>query len=136
VRTPPPLGEASEPEALGAAAPPSSSQSGAQSVAGGASQGGDRVRLRLPRLDRSRLDRGLVGVSWRVLDPGVGIRRWTISTRRLGAPHARFVTRASGARATAATLHLPPGAYRLQLTVTDVLGRSSSAAIGRVWVPR
>ncbi|HEX6688400.1 MAG TPA: DUF4430 domain-containing protein [Solirubrobacterales bacterium] len=95
-----------------------------------------QVRLQLPRLDRSRIARGLVKVSWRVLDPGVGIQQWTISSKRIGTGSTRFVTRASGTSGTSATLRLPHGAtYRLQLTVTDVLGRSSTAAIGRVQVP-
>jgi regulator of RNase E activity RraB len=94
------------------------------------------VRLQLPRLDRSRISRALVGVSWRVLDSGAGIAGWTISSKTLGRAGARYVERASGTSRTAATLRLPRGAaYRLRLTVTDVLGRSSSAAIGRVQVP-
>jgi len=94
-----------------------------------------QVRLRLVRLDRSRLARGLVKVGWRVLDRGVGIRQWTISSKRIGNKGARFVTRAKGTSASSATLRLPRGAtYRLQLTVTDVLGRSSTVVLGSVQV--
>jgi hypothetical protein len=95
-----------------------------------------QVRLELPRIDRSRVARGLVRVSWRVLDPGVGIKAWTVATLTLGRRGAHYVRRASGSDRSAATLRLPPGAtYRLRLTVTDSLGRSSAAAIGKVQVP-
>ncbi len=96
-----------------------------------------KLRLQLLRLDRSRLAQGLVKVSWRVLDPGPGVGRWAISSLTLGRAGARYVGRASGRSGGPATVRLAPGAgYRLRLTVTDVLGRSSSAALGRVQVPR
>jgi hypothetical protein len=95
-----------------------------------------RVSIELPRLDRRQIARGLVRVSWRVLDPGVGIGRWTISSRELGGDGARFSTRATGRERTSALLRLPPGAaYRLRFTVVDLLGRSSTATIGKVRVP-
>jgi hypothetical protein len=94
------------------------------------------VRLRLSSLDRSRLSRGLVGVSWRILDAGPGIASWSISSQVLGHPDARYVRRARGSGHSAATVHLTPGAYRLRLTVVDALGRSSTASLGRVEVPR
>jgi hypothetical protein len=95
-----------------------------------------RVRLRPFPLDRSRLDRGLVGVSWRVLDDGAGIARWTIGSLTPGRPGARYVIRAGGRSGSSATLRLPRGAaYRLRLTVTDAAGGSTSAALGRVRVP-
>jgi hypothetical protein len=95
-----------------------------------------QVRLQLGRLDRSRIARGLVGVSWRVLDPGPGIERWTISSLALGRRDGRYVSRASGRNGSSVTLRLPGGgAYRLRLTVVDVLGRSATAALGKVRVP-
>ena len=95
------------------------------------------VRLRLARLDRSRLSNGLVGVGWRVLDAGPGIASWSISSQVLGRPGARYVRRASGSARSAAIVRLPRGAtYRLRLTVVDALGRSSSTTVGRVEVPR
>jgi hypothetical protein len=95
------------------------------------------VRLRLARLDRSRLSRGLVGVSWRVLDAGPGIASWSIYSRVLNRPGARYVRRADGSDRSAAAVRLPRGAaYRLRLTVVDALGRSSSVVVGRVEVPR
>jgi len=140
VRVPPAIEdedpEDPEPDGPGskAGAPGSSVNGGDEKTA--AANEASQVRLQLPRLDRSRLDRGLVRVSWRVLDPGVGIRQWTISSKRIGRRGARLVTRASGTSASSATLRLPRGAaYRLQLTVMDVLGRSSTAVLGRVRVP-
>lgn len=94
------------------------------------------VRLRLSRLDRSRLAKGLVGVSWKVLDPGPGIASWSISSQALGRPGARYVRRTGGRGRSIAIVHLPPGTYRLRLTVVDALGRSSTAFLGRVEVPR
>jgi hypothetical protein len=94
------------------------------------------VRLQLSRIDRGDLDRGMVRVSWRVLDAGAGISRWTISSQAIVRDDARYVTRARGTGGTSASLRLPPGAaYRLRITVTDALGRSSSAALGKVRVP-
>jgi hypothetical protein len=143
VRTPPPV-EAEEPEGepgkpqpeggKGGAGPASSAQSSGVGVSSATDPG--QVQLQLPRVDRSRVARGLVKVSWRVLDAGVGIGRWAISSKTLGRKGARYVTRASGTSGTAATLRLPAGAaYRLRIVITDALGRSSSAAIGRVRVP-
>jgi hypothetical protein len=143
VRVPPPAetGEEPQPEGPGG---PKSEQAAKSSGAGaaGSDQGGGspaadgQVRLQLPRLDRSRIARGLVGVSWRVLDPGVGVRKWAISSKALGRKGARHVTRAKGTSGTSASLRLPAGAtYRLQITITDVLGRSSTAVIGKVQVP-
>jgi hypothetical protein len=91
--------------------------------------------VRAPQLNRRRIAAGLVGVSWKVLDPGVGIAGWTIASQRLGRRGAAYVTRASGKNAATATLRLPRGAYRLRFTVTDLLGRGASTAIGRVEVP-
>ncbi len=95
------------------------------------------VRAALRGLDRSRLAAGLVGVSWRLRDAGPGVTHWSISSALVGKPRAPFVTRASGRGGTAATVRLPKGAaYRLRIVFTDVLGRSSTASLGRVRVPR
>jgi hypothetical protein len=95
------------------------------------------VSLPTPRLDGLGSARGLVGVSWRILDPGVGLSSWTISSQTIGSPDAVYVARATGsASATSAMLQLPAGAaYELRITFTDVLGRNSSAQIGKVIVP-
>ncbi len=95
-----------------------------------------QVHLQLPHLDRSRIARGLLRVSWRVLDAGVGIAKWTISSKTLGHRGSRYVTRASGTSGSSAALRLPAGAaYRLRITIVDTLGRSSTATIGKVQVP-
>lgn len=96
-----------------------------------------RVQLRSPRMTRGQITRGLVGVSWTVLDPGPGIKEWTISSKTLGDKSASWVNRASGSKRTAATLRLPRNhAYRLQLIVIDVLGRKSKIPVGKIQVPR
>jgi hypothetical protein len=94
-------------------------------------------RVQTPRLDGLGTGQGLVGVSWRILEPGVGLSSWTISSQTLGVSGAGHVTRASGAAsATSALVKLPAGAaYELQITFTDVLGQSSTAQIGKVLVP-
>lgn len=134
VRIPPPT-EAEEPEPGGPKAGPEGPGPGVQGSAPDPPVAAPQVHLQLPRVDRSRIARGLVKVSWRVLDPGVGVQRWAISSKTLGRRGARYVTRASGTSGTSASLRLPPGAYRLRIAVTDTLGRSSIAAIGLVRVP-
>ena len=95
-----------------------------------------RVKVVPSRLDRSRLAAGLVGVGWRVLDAGPGIAKWRVSSKRLDRKAAQFVTRASGRAKSAALVRLPRGARcALRLTVTDLLGRSSSFRLGAVRVP-
>jgi hypothetical protein len=93
------------------------------------------VRVSLPRLDRKDIDEGRVGVSWRVLSAGPGIKSWKISSQTLGRRGARYVTKASGTGGTSAVLRLPPGTYRLRFTVTDVSGSASTVALGKVIVP-
>jgi hypothetical protein len=78
---------------------------------------------------------GLVGVSWRILEPGVDITAWKIASKTLG-KGSSYVKRATGATATSALVKLPPGAaYDLRITFTDALGRSSTAQVGKVLVP-
>ncbi|HEX3174747.1 MAG TPA: DUF4430 domain-containing protein [Solirubrobacterales bacterium] len=145
VRTPPPSGggeEEPEPETGGEAPQPEGPGPGGGGMSAATpfmpslAPGGGQVRLEAPRLDRRRLGRGLLGVSWRVLDPGVGIGGWTISSRTLGRKGAPYVVRARGTGGTSALLRLPGGAaYRLRFTVVDAIGRSSTVALGRVAVP-
>ncbi len=94
------------------------------------------VRIALRGLDRRRVADGIVGASWQVQDAGPGIAKWSVSSKKLGRKSARFVTRASGQAKSAAQVRLPRGArYALQLTITDLLGRSSSVGLGTVRVP-
>jgi hypothetical protein len=143
VRVPPPAETGEEPQPEGPGGPKSGSE--AKSSGAGATESsqnagspgaGRQVHLQLPRLDRSRIARGVVGVSWRVLDPGVGVANWAISSKALGRKGARYVTRARGTSGTSASLRLPTGVtYRLRITITDILGRRSTAVIGKVRVP-
>jgi hypothetical protein len=97
---------------------------------------GAPLRVQAPVVDGHDAPRGLVGVSWRILEAGVGLRSWTIASKVLGSAGAGYVTRATGTIATSALLALPPGAaYDLQITFTDALGRNSTTAIGKVLVP-
>jgi hypothetical protein len=96
---------------------------------------GAPLRVQVPVVDGQGAARGLIGISWRILEAGVGLRSWTISSKVLGSA-AAYVTRATGTSATSALLALTPGAtYDLQITFTDVLGRNSTTAIGKVLVP-
>jgi hypothetical protein len=108
---------------------------GSQGVLG--SQSASATRVQTPRLDGLGVGQGLVGVSWQILEPGVGLRSWMISSQTLGVTGAGYVARGSGsASATSALVKLPAGAaYELQITFTDALGRSSTAQIGKVLVP-
>jgi hypothetical protein len=95
------------------------------------------ARISTPKLDRGNIARGKIGIAWKVLDPGVGIERWRISSRTLGRKGARFVSRASGGVGTSATIRLPPGSrYRLRFTLTDTLGRNTNMMLGKVAIPR
>ncbi len=131
-RTPDPTrGEIEEPRRRSPAPKPGSGQSNPPPAAIAAA-----IRVTAPRLDRRKIGRGRLGVSWQVLDPGPGVKGWLISSRTLGRKSAAYVTKASGARTTSATLRLPRGhSYRLRFTITDLLGRSSTAELGKVTVP-
>jgi hypothetical protein len=95
------------------------------------------LRLTTPRLDRRLVAKGRLTVSWKVLEAGPGIRRWTVSSRAIGEKDARWVIRATGAKLTTTTIQLPRGAaYRLRFAVTDALGRTSTVPLGKVRVPK
>jgi hypothetical protein len=97
---------------------------------------GAPLRVQAPVIDSQGAARGLIGVSWRILEAGVGLRSWTIASKALGSASAGYVTRATGTSATSALVALPPGgAYDLQITFTDTLGRNSTIAIGKALVP-
>jgi hypothetical protein len=141
VRIPPPPGGEGEPEGPGAGPPGGGGKGDSGGLFAAAAQAvptGEPapVRLRLLPLDRSQVDRGRVKISWRVLDSGPGVASWTVSSLRLGRKGARYVNRAAGRSGSEATLRLPRGAtHRLRLTVSDVLGRGSTATLGSVRVP-
>jgi hypothetical protein len=96
----------------------------------------EQVRIALRGFDRSKVESGIVGVSWRVQDEGAGVSRWTVSSKRLGRKAARFVTRATGRAKSSAQLRLPAGGrYLLRLTFVDQLGQRSSVNLGTVRIP-
>ena len=95
------------------------------------------LRLRTPTLDRSHLANGRVLVTWKVIDAGPGVKKWTISSQAVGAKGDRWVTRARGKAQTKATVKLPRGAtYKLRFAITDTLGATSTVSLGKVKVPR
>jgi hypothetical protein len=95
------------------------------------------VRVQAPTFDGQGAVQGLVGVGWQILEPGVGLKSWTITSKVLGVAGAPDVTRATGSSTTSALLTLPSGlAYEIEVTFTDVLGRSSTMQVGKVLVPR
>jgi hypothetical protein len=146
VRVPPPtIGETEEPGE-------SSRNTGGGSTGGGSKGGGSTnppaaapapapqpapLQVSVPTLDRKKLSQGKLTVRWKVIDAGAGVKGWTISSQTVGQKKARWVKRASGAKATSATLRLPRGhAYRLRFTITDATGKSSNVMIGKVRVPK
>jgi hypothetical protein len=75
--------------------PPSSGGSGATTsappVAKPAPVEVGALRLTAPRLNRAHLADGKVLVSWKVLDAGPGVRKWTISSLTVGAKGAAWI---------------------------------------------
>jgi hypothetical protein len=139
VRTPPPpvAGEQEGGEDSKEEQPPGGGQGTPGKTPGSGSPEPGRVQLRSLRMIRSRIARGLLGVSWTVLDPGLGIEKWTISSKTFGDKGAGWVDRVSGSKRTAATFRLPRShSYRLRLIVIDTLGRRSKIPVGKVRVPR
>ncbi|HTA12263.1 MAG TPA: hypothetical protein VK765_02490 [Solirubrobacteraceae bacterium] len=112
----------------------SSNNTGLQGVLG--VQIASPVRIGGLSLDGLGDAHGLVGVSWRVLEAGAGVRSWTIAAKALGAAGG-YVNRLSGeGNLTTTLLKLPAGAvYELQITFTDALGHTITLPIGRVVVP-
>jgi hypothetical protein len=95
------------------------------------------LRLSTPTVDRKGLAKGRLKLSWKVLEAGPGIKRWTISSLAIGKQKAGWITRATGAKATTATIALPQGAaYRLRFVVADARGKTSTVALGKVKVPK
>jgi hypothetical protein len=93
------------------------------------------IRVSVPTVDRKHLKQGRIGLRWKVVEASAGVKGWTVSSQALGAKKAAYVKRASGKAGSSAAVRLPPGSYRLRLTVTDALGRTSTVTIGKVVVP-
>jgi hypothetical protein len=95
------------------------------------------LKVNVPVLDRKLIAEGKVRLSWKVPDPGPGVRGWVVSSLTVGQHGARWVKRASGSSKTAATIRLPQGhAYKLRFAITDASGGTSTIALGKVKVPR
>jgi hypothetical protein len=114
---------------------------GSQQTAGSGSKGASTpagsLRVSVPMLDRKLLASGKIGLSWKVTDPGPGVRQWIVSSLTAGQKKAHWVTRASGSTKSAATIKLPAGhAYRLRFAITDASGQTSTIALGKVKVPK
>lgn len=95
------------------------------------------LQVSVPKVDRKHLAQGKLGISWKVSDPGPGVRSWTISSLTLGAKKARWIVRARGGARSAATIRLPRGhAYKLRFAITDADGQTATTALGKVAVPK
>ena len=91
--------------------------------------------IELPRFGTAGLKTGRVGVSWRILRAGVGVRRWRFSARPAGGTKA-YTSILTGTKGTTALLALGAGrTWTVQATFTDTLGRDVSQTIGDVLVP-
>jgi hypothetical protein len=92
--------------------------------------------IELPRFTHAGDARGRVGVSWRILQKGAGVKSWSFASRDAGAKRGAYVVRAKGAKGTTATLTLPAGrTWSIRATFVDTLGRSVSEDVGAVLVP-
>lgn len=94
------------------------------------------ARISKPKLATDKLADGKLTVSWKVLDPGAGVKSWRIATKTLG-KKGGWVNRARGSKGTQATVRLPGGhRYQVRFTLTDVAGHTTTYALGKVTVPR
>jgi hypothetical protein len=92
--------------------------------------------VELPRFTSAGRKTGRVGLSWRVLQAGVGVQRWTFASRLAGRKSGAFTTRATGTKGTSALLRLPAGrTWTVRATFEDRLGRTVSDDVGDVLVP-
>jgi hypothetical protein len=94
------------------------------------------ARISKPKLALGKLADGKLTVSWKVLDPGAGVKGWRVATKTLG-KKGGWVNRAHGVKGTEATVRLPRGRrYRVRFTLTDLAGHTTTYALGKVTVPR
>jgi hypothetical protein len=94
------------------------------------------ARISKPKLATGKLADGKLTVSWKVLDPGAGVKSWRIATKTLG-KKGGWVNRARGSKGTRATVRLPGGhRYKVRFTLTDAAGNTTTYALGKVTVPR
>jgi hypothetical protein len=92
--------------------------------------------IELPRFTTADAKSGRVGVRWRVLQAGVGVRRWKFSARPAASRSGAFTALATGTKGTTAQLKLGAGqTWTVRVTFTDNLGRDVSQTLGDVLVP-
>jgi hypothetical protein len=121
-------------EIEGEAGPPAPAPAPSPPAAGSPPPG--PLKVSTPKVDRGKLAQGRLTISWTVTDTGPGVKKWTISSQTIGQKKARWVTRASGAKKTKATIKLPKGdAYRLRFAIVDVAGKTTTKSLGKVQVP-
>jgi hypothetical protein len=91
--------------------------------------------IELPHFTSAGQKTGRVGVRWRILQAGVGVRRWRFSARPAGSGKA-YRSLLSGTKGTSALLKLGAGrTWTVSATFTDTLGRDVSQTVGDVLVP-
>jgi hypothetical protein len=92
--------------------------------------------IELPRFTATGQKTGRIGVRWRILQPGVGVRRWRFSARPASKSKGAFTALSTGTKGTTAQLKLGAGqTWTVRVTFTDKLGRNVSQTIGDVLVP-
>jgi len=92
--------------------------------------------IELPRFTSAGAKAGRTTLSWRVLQQGVGIKSWSLSSRAAGARSGAWTVRAHGTKGTSAKLALPAGrTWTIRATFTDKLGRKVTETVGDVLVP-
>ncbi len=91
--------------------------------------------IELPRFTSTGRKAGRIGVRWRILQAGVGVRRWRFSARPADSTKA-YMSLLSGTKGATALLKLGAGrTWTVQATFTDKVGRDVSETIGDVLVP-
>jgi hypothetical protein len=91
--------------------------------------------IELPRFTAAGQKFGRVGIRWRVLQAGVGVRRWRFAARPASRRSGAFTAVATGTKGTTAQLKLGAGqTWTVRVTFTDKLGRDVSQTVGDVLV--
>lgn len=121
--------------------PPSTGSNGNTNNGGGRPIGSARGApvIELPRFTTAGAKAGRITLRWKVLQPGVGVKSWSLAARAARAAGARsgaWAVRAHGTKGTSARLALAGGrSWTIRATFVDKLGRSVSENVGDVLVP-
>lgn len=92
--------------------------------------------LELPRFTTAGFKTGRITLSWKILQPGVGVKSWSLASRPAGATAGAWMARARGTKGTSARLTLAGGrSWTIRATFTDKLNRQVSEQVGDVLVP-